>query len=178
MGGSSRNGSTARGLARRCLLFVVPVLVVLLRPSLIDEAASHGLIGAFQADGARYMWPNEIEMYTSAAQACQIHASCMIARVWSKLGKSRMRPLQVTMMLSTTTPPQNQTFSPPLNLPEGMCLPLAITATAPSRNFRSYALGRLWRTYSTIIAATETMKIGATKLCRFLESAVSQPKSV
>src|SRR5215208_1274562 len=124
------------------------------------------------------MWPNAIETYSSAAQACQIQAFCITARVWSKLGNSRIRPLQITITLSTTTPPQNQTFSPALNLPDGTCLPRAITFQALARNWKSYDFGRLCRTNSSTMAMTETMNKGATKLCRFLDSAVSQANRV
>ena len=45
----------------------------------------------------------------------------MVWRVWSKFGKSRIRPLHAITMERPSTPAQNHTFSPPLKRPEEMC---------------------------------------------------------
>ncbi len=50
-------------------------------------------------------------------------ASIMTARTWSKFGNKSTRPDALTSRLSTTTPIQNHTFSPALNLPDGTCPP-------------------------------------------------------
>src|SRR5688572_14052065 len=117
-------------------------------------------------------------MYASAAHACQIQASCMVARVWSKLGKSRMSPLQLTTMDAATTKPQNHTFSIPLKRPDGTCSPRRKKAGIFTIQRQSYERHRLSFAHITTMTSTETMKNGATKLCRFLHSAVSQANSV
>ena len=53
-----------------------------------------------------------------------------------------MSPVMHTTIESTTTPAQNHTFSPPLNLPDGTCLPPNIPP-ALLNHLRSYAFGRL-----------------------------------
>ena len=110
--------------------------------------------------------------------ACQIHASCITARVWSKFGNSRITPLQLTTMESPITPSQNHAFSPALKRPDGMCSPRVKNAQALRNHCQSYARGRLSRSHMKIIAITDAMKIGAMKLCRFLPSAVNQANRV
>src|SRR5258708_4214019 len=65
-----------------------------------------------------------------AATACTTFASIMTARTWSKLGNNRTRPEADTIRLNITTPIQNQSFSPALNLPAGGRA-VALDAAAP-----------------------------------------------
>src|SRR5690242_19036968 len=113
-----------------------------------------------------------------AAVACQIHASCMVWRVCSKFGKSSTNPLHAMMIERKSTPPQNQTFSPPLKRADGGCSFLRKNAHARRSQVKSHERKMLSRAQMITITATETMKSGAMKLCTFFENCVSQPKSV
>src|SRR2546421_11275283 len=102
----------------------------------------------------------------------------MVWGVWSKLGNSSTRPFHAMTMLSSSTPPQNHTFSPPLKRPEGMCSFFRKNAHERRNHVQSYERQRLSRAQMTTIAATETMNSGAMKLCKFFENCVSQANSV
>ena len=75
-------------------------------------------------------------MTAIAAIEWMMFAWIITARTWSKFGKLRISPVMLTTSESTTTPTQNQVFSPALNLPDGTCLPPNIPP-ALANHFRS-----------------------------------------
>ena len=118
--------------------FVVPELVVLLRPGLVDVAGAHGLVGALQADRAEVdvaERDGDVEQRRASRARSRLPASRRASGRSSGTAGSGRSSSRST--LSTTTPTQNQTFSPALNLPDGTCSPRAMTAQALANHCRS-----------------------------------------
>src|SRR5260221_4518 len=64
------------------------------------------------------MCPRDTPMKITAPTPWITLAACMISRPCCQFGKSRMRPVTVSVIPRTTMPSQNQLFSPALNPPD------------------------------------------------------------
>ena len=161
---------------------VVPVLVVLLRPRLVDVAVAHRLVGPAHADRAEVDVEQRQSPRRASRQSCApCSRSASSARVWSKLGKFEHEPADDQDQSSRiTTITQNNTFSPALNLPAGTCVRPERSSMPPSRRIhgQSYDCGRFSPGEHHDHHRAGHEKIGPTKLCRFLLRIASHANSV
>src|SRR5689334_14470574 len=87
-----------------------------------------------------------------------------------------MNPVMLTRMPSTIAPPQNQSFSPALNLYDGVSRP---ENNPPKRLIHSQSpgCGKLSRTKVAKRKMMQTANRGPTKLCRFLARTATHENS-
>ncbi len=70
------------------------------------------------------MWTHASAIARYAATMWMMLESCIVCRVWSKFGKTRIRPVTTSTVENSTSTSQNTSFSPALNLPLGYSWPL------------------------------------------------------
>ena len=116
------------------------------------------------------MWVNDSAMKITAPMTWITFACCIVSRSWSKFGNSMISPVTLMITPSSTTPIQNQPFSPKLNRPEGTSSPLN-RPPALAIHWASLECQKLSLTNTMIVSSRLRMKNGPTKLCRFLASA-------
>src|SRR5450830_35981 len=99
----------------------------------------------------------------------------MTLRVWSKLVKSSTRPLADISRPSSTTPPQNQSFSPALKYAASGCLWLNMPPACLIQG-QSQFRKKLFLTKVANSSTEQAMNSGPTTLWTYLEKMANQEK--